>query len=191
MSCCPWLRIAITIGACLAPAAAQCQDAGAPTGSVTGVLRCTPCLRSSRSNISGTAPYYTIRERIYRKVLGEALGNQLDYYSELLNLPLSRSVVRVRLRRLPGAQVCRPPDRLLIANGPDAAALAGRIQAQLLSQPPIVFVEHERGGQFRSRPAIHIGGHSKSRWIWRCGYIPRPATCLSCAAISARCTKRG
>ena len=44
---------------------------------------------------------------------------------------------------------------LLIANGPDEAALAGRLQARLPSQPPIVFVGHDA-----RRPVPKSTGHT-------------------------------
>ena len=47
--------------------------------------------------------------------------------------------------------------KLLIANGPEEAALAGRIQARLPSEPPIVFVEHD------ARPVPKSTGHTYRR----------------------------
>ena len=44
--------------------------------------------------------------------------------------------------------------KLLIANGPVDAALAGRLQARLPSQPPIVFVNHD------ARPVPKSTGHT-------------------------------
>ena len=101
------------------------------------------------------APYYTIRERTYRRVLGDALGDRLDYYSELLDryhfpAPSYESDFEDYLVRKYADRMIK----LLIANGPDAAALAGRIQAQLPSQPPIVFVEHD------ARPVPKSTGHT-------------------------------
>ena len=88
-----------------------------------------------------SAPYYPIRERTYRKVLGDALGDRLDYNSELLDRhhfpdPSYESDFEDYLVR-------KYRDRtidLLIANGADEADLAGRLQARLASQPPIVVV---------------------------------------------------
>ena len=74
----PWLRTAITVAACLAPAAAQCQVTAAPTRSQTRVLTLYALSRNApEGSFLEPAPYYTIRERTYRKVLGDALGDQL------------------------------------------------------------------------------------------------------------------
>ena len=102
------------------------------------------------------APYYTIRERTYRKVLGDALGDRLDYYSELLDRhhfpdPSYESDFEDYLVRKYGDRTID----LLIANGPDEAALAGRLQARLASQPPIVFI-----GRDVRRPVPKSTGHT-------------------------------
>ena len=65
----------------------------------------------------------------------------LDYYSELLDRhhfpdPSYESDFEDYLVRKYGDRTID----LLIANGPDEAALAGRLQARLASQPPIVFI---------------------------------------------------
>ena len=77
-------------------------------------------------------------------MLGDALGARLDYYSELLNRyhfpdPSYESDFEDYLVRKYADRTIK----LLIANGPDEAELAGRLQARLPSQPPIVFVEHD------------------------------------------------
>ena len=123
---------------------AQSQVTAAPTRSQTGVLT---LYALNPDNPDGSfldlAPFYTIRERTFRKVLGDALGDRLDYNSELFDRhhfpdPSYESdfedylVRRYRDRRID----------LLIANGPDEAGLAGRLQARLASQPPIVVVGH-------------------------------------------------
>ena len=147
----PWLRIAITVAACLAPAAAQCQVTAAPTRSQTRVLS----LYTSTLLKDAPRPC-TIRERTYRKVLGDALGDRLDYYSESLNSyhfpdPSYQSDFEDYLVR---KYRDRPID-LLIANGPDEAALAGRLQARLASRPPIVFI-----GLDARRPVPKSTGHT-------------------------------
>ena len=155
----PWLRTAITVAACLAPAAAQCQVTAAPTRSQTRVLTLYSLSKDApEGSFPEPAPYFTIRERTYRKVLGDALGDRLDYYSELLDRyhfpdPSYESDFEDYLVRKYGDRAID----LLIANGPDEAALAGRLQARLASQPPIVFIGHECGGPFPNRPAILIG----------------------------------
>ena len=89
-------------------------------------------------------------------MLGDALGDRLDYYSELLNRhqfpdPSYVSdfedylVRKYRDRRID----------LLIANGTDEAALAGRLQARLTSQPPIVVIGHNA-----RRPVPKSTGHT-------------------------------
>ena len=144
----PWLRTAITVAACLAPAAAQCQATAAPNHSQTRVL--------SLSASSQDAPAYAIRERTYRKVLGDALGDQLNYYSELLdsyNFPdpsYQSDFEDYLVRKYGGRRI-----DLLIANGPTEAALAGRLQARLPSQPPIAFI-----GLDARRPVPRATGHT-------------------------------
>ncbi len=128
---------------------------GTTTDSQTGVLT----LYTARDNgiLPETAPYYKVREQTYRRVLGGALGDQLAYYSELFDPS-----------RLPHASQSDDEDylvrkyadrmiKLLIANGPEEAALAGRLQARLPSEPPIVFVNHD------ARPVPKSTGHSY-RW---------------------------
>ena len=82
----PWLHTALTVAACLTPAAAQGQDTAAPGEGRTGVLTLYSVSQDAPAGaFPEPAPYYTLRERTYRKVLGDALGDQLDYYSELLD----------------------------------------------------------------------------------------------------------
>ena len=158
----PWLRTAITVAACLTPAAAQGQDTAAPTRSQTGVLTLYSLSDDApEGSFPEPAPYYTIRERTYRKVLGDALGDQLDYYSELLDRyhfpdPSYESDFEDYLVRKYADRTIK----LLIANGPDEAALAGRLQARLPSQPPIVFVEHD------ARPVPKSTGYTY-RWAFK------------------------
>ena len=140
----------------------------APTGAVsstatdsqTGVLS----LYTARDNggiLPETAPYYKIREQTYRRVLGGALGDQLAYYSELFDRyrsphPSYQSDDEDYLVRKYADRTIK----LLIANGSDAAALAGRLQGRLPSQPPIVFVEHD------ARPVPKSTGHTY-RWAYK------------------------
>ena len=153
----PWLCAAITVGACLTPAAAQGQDTAAPTR--TGVLS----LYIARDNggiLPETAPFYTIREQTYRRELRAALGDQLAYYSEFLDrYRISQSYQSDDEDYLVRKYADRTIE-LLIANGPDEAALAGRLQARLPSQPPIVFVYHD------ARPVPKSTGHTY-RWAYR------------------------
>ena len=105
---------------------------------------------------SQDAPAYAIRERTYRKVLGDALGDQLNYYSELLDSyhfpdPSYQSDFEDYLVRKYGGRTID----LLIANGPTEAVLAGRLQARLPSQPPIVFI-----GLDARRPVPKSTGHT-------------------------------
>ena len=138
----PWLRTAITVAACLAPAAVECQVTAPSTRGQTRVLVLYALSQDApEGSFLDVAPYYTIRERTYRKVLGDALGDRLDYYSELLDRhhfpdPSYESDFEDYLVRKYGGRTID----LLIANGPDEAALAGRLQARLASRPPIVFI---------------------------------------------------
>ena len=80
----------------------------------------------------------------------------LDYYSELLDSyhfpdPSYESDFEDYLVRKYGDRTID----LLIANGPDEAALAGRLQARLPSQPPIVFI-----GLDARRPVPKSTGHT-------------------------------
>ena len=188
----PWLRAAITVAASLTPAAAQGQDTAAPTGSLTGVLTLYSVSQEAPGGaFPEAAPYYIIRERTYRKVLGDALGDQLDYYSELLDRyhfpdPSYESDFEDYLARKYADRMIK----LLIANGPDEAALAGRLQARLPSQPPIVFVEHD------ARPVPKSTGHTY-RWPFKesldlaLRVHPRhPSRVRLARRISAGCTKR-
>ena len=88
-------------------------------------------------------------------MLGDALGDQLAYYSEFLDRyhfpdPSYKSDFEDYLVRKYADRTIE----LLIANGPDEAALAGRLQARLPSQPPIVFVYHD------ARPVPKSTGHT-------------------------------
>ena len=145
-------------------------DAGRGSGSRYGRAHRQPHRRTDVVSVSQeapggafpeAAPYYIIRERTYRKVLGDALGDQLDYYSELLDRyhfpdPSYESDFEDYLARKYADRMIK----LLIANGPDEAALAGRLQARLPSQPPIVFVEHD------ARPVPKSTGHTY-RWPFK------------------------
>ncbi len=109
-----------------------------------------------KGHFSNRLHIYTIHERTYRKVLGDALGDRLDYYSELLDRhhfpdPSYESDFEDYLVRRYGDRTID----LLIANGPDEAALAGRLQARLASQPPIVFIGHDV-----RRPVPKSTGHT-------------------------------
>ena len=129
----------------------------APTGSQTRVLTLYALSQDAPAgSFLEIAPYYPIRERTYRKVLGDALGDQLDYYSELLDRhhfpdPSYEADFEDYLVRRYGDRTID----LLIANGPDEAALAGRLQARLASQPPIVFI-----GLDVRRPVPKSTGHT-------------------------------
>ena len=153
----PWLRTAITVAACLTPAAAQGQDTAASTRGKTRVLVLYALSRNApEGSVLDIAPFFTIRERTYRKVLGDALGDHLDYYSELLNRnhfpdPSYESDFENYLVRKYGDLSID----LLIANGADEAALAGRLQARLASRPPIVFVGLDVG-----RPVLKSTGYT-------------------------------
>ena len=138
----PWLRTAITVAACLTPAAAECQDTAAPSRNQIRVLTLYALSEEAPDgSFLDIAPFYPIRERTFRKVLGDALGDRLDYNSELLDRhhfpdPSYESDFEDYLVR-------KYRDRtinLLIANGADEADLAGRLQARLASQPPVVVV---------------------------------------------------
>ena len=156
----PWLRTALTVAACLTPAAAQGQDTAAPGEGRTGVLTLYSVSQDAPAGaFPEPAPYYVLRERTYRKVLGDALGDQLDYYSELLDRyhfpgPSYESDIEDYLVRKYANRMIK----VLIANGPVEADLAGRVQARLASQPPIVFV-----GPDVRRPVPRSTGHSY-RW---------------------------
>ena len=142
MRCWLSLRIAITVATCLAPAAVECQVTAPPTRNKTRVLVLYALSHDAAEGLFPVpGPHFIIRERIYRKVLGDALGDQLDYYSELLDRyhfpdPSYEADFEDHLVRKYGD---RPID-LLIANGADEATLAGRLQARLASKPPIVFI---------------------------------------------------
>ena len=102
------------------------------------------------------APWYTITERIYRQLLTDALGDRVDYYTELLDVnhfpdPSYESDFEDYLVR----KYDNRPIDLLIANGITAAALAGRLQARLASHPPIVFI-----GVVTERPVPKSTGHT-------------------------------
>ena len=89
-------------------------------------------------------------------MLGDALGDQLEYYSELVNYHTFpdqsyESDFENYLVRKYGDRTID----VLIANGPDEAALAGRLQARLVSQPPIVFI-----GLDARRPVPKSTGHT-------------------------------
>ena len=153
----PWLRAAITVAACLAPAAVECQVTAPSTRGQTRVLVLYALSEDApEGSFLELAPYYTIRERTYRKVLGDALGDRLDYYSELLDRhhfpnPSYESDFEDYLVRKYGDRAID----LLIANGTDEAALAGRLQARLASQPPIVVIGHDV-----RRPGPKSTGHT-------------------------------
>ena len=127
---------------CLAPAAVDCQVTAPPTPDKTRVLVLYALSHDAAEGLFPVpGPHFAIRDRIYRKVLGDALGDRLDYYSELLDRyqfpdPSYESDFEDHLVRKYGD---RSID-LLIANGADEANLAGRLQARLASQPPIVFI---------------------------------------------------
>ena len=153
----PCFRTAITVAVCLAPAAVECQVTAPSTRSQTRVLVLYALSQDSpEGSFLDVAPYYTIRERTYRKVLGDALGDRLDYYSELLNRnnfpdqSYESDFEDYLVRKYGGRTI-----DLLIANGADEAALAGRLQARLPSRPPIVFV-----GLDVERPVPKSTGHT-------------------------------
>ena len=75
----PWLRVAITAAMSLAPAAAECQVTAPSTRAQTRVL--------SLQTLLPETPWYMTTDRIYRQRLTDALGDQLDYYSEFLDRP--------------------------------------------------------------------------------------------------------
>ena len=151
------LRTAIAVGACLSPVAAQCQVTAASTRSQTRVLVLYALSRDAPEAIfPEPAPHYTVRERVYRSMLGDALGDQLEYYSELVNYhtfpdqSYESDFENYLVRKYGDRKI-----DLLIANGPDEATLAGRLQARLVSQPPIVFI-----GPGARRPVPKSTGHT-------------------------------
>ena len=74
----PCLCTTIAVAACLAPAAVQGQDTAAPSRSQTRVLSLDASfLRTLPPTLSVSGPTGS--------VLGDALGDQLNYYSELLD----------------------------------------------------------------------------------------------------------
>ena len=187
----PWLRTAITVAACLTPAAAQGQDTAAPTRSLTGVLTLYSLTEDAPGgSFPEAAPYYTIRERTYRKVLGDALGDQLDYYSELLDRyhfpdPSYESDFEDYLVRKYADRTIK----LLIANGPDEAALAGRLQARLPSQPPIVFVDHDAAASSEiDRLYLSVAIQGVARF-GAAGASRHPSRVRRARRISAGCTR--
>ena len=137
-----WLCTAITLAACLTPAATQGQVTAAPPRSQIRVLVLYALSRDAPEAIfPEPAPFFTVRERIYRSMLADALGDQLEYYSELVNYHTFpdqsyESDFENYLVRKYGDRTID----VLIANGPDEATLAGRLQARLVSRPPIVFI---------------------------------------------------
>ena len=178
------LRTAIAVGACLSPVAAQCQVTAASTRSQTRVLVLYALSRDAPEAIfPEPAPHYTVRERVYRSMLGDALGDQLEYYSELVNYHTfpDRSYESDFENYLVRKYGDRKID-LLIANGPDEATLAGRLQARLVSQPPIVFI-----GPGARRPVPKSTGHTyryamKESLDLALRMHPGHATRSSCAA---------
>ncbi len=145
----PWVRIAITATMCLAPAAVEGQVTAPSTRGQTRVV--------SLETLRPETPASVTTERIYRQRLSDALGDRLDYNSELLNVyhfpdPLYESQFEDYLVR----KYHNRPIDLLLANGPTAAAVAGRLQTRLASHPPVVIV-------FRSaseRPVGKSTGHT-------------------------------
>ena len=160
----PWLHTALTVAACLTPAAAQGQGTATPGEGRTGVLTLYSVSQDAPAGaFPEPAPYYALRERTYRKVLGDALGDQLDYYSELLDR-----------YHFPGASyesdiedflVRKYADRMikvLIANGPVEADLAGAgTGAARVSAANRVPRPRRAAAGSTNRPAIRIGGPFK------------------------------
>ena len=128
----PRLRIAITATMCLAPAAVECQVTVPSTRGQTRVV--------SLQTLRPETPWSVTSERIYNQRLSDALGDRLDYNAELLNVyhfpdALYESQFEDYLVR----KYHNRPIDLLLANGPTAIAVAGRLQTRLASHPPIVF----------------------------------------------------
>ena len=199
----PWLRTALTV-ACLTPAAAQGQGTAAPTRSQIGVLTLYTAtfVETPGGPIPETAPRYMIREEIYRRVLGDALGDQLDYYSETLDrYQFPDPSVRIRLRRLSCAQICRPDDqtadREWPGRGPSCGAVTGAAPvstADRVRQPrcaasseidrPCVSVCHERVARFSAAGASRHP--SRVRRVRRIRDMGRRKVSLAGARAAAR-----
>ena len=131
----------------------------------TGVVRLAQ--RRRRRILPDDGSHYTIRERIYRKVLGDALGDQLDYYSELLDRyhfpdPSYESDFEDYLVRKYARPDDRPADREWPGRGRSCGAVTGAARvstADRVHRPrcaaassqidrPYVSVCHERVARF-------------------------------------------
>jgi hypothetical protein len=171
----PWLRIALTIAACLAPRMALCQVTPEFTRTQVRVL--------SLDTLPPDSVWTTIAERIYRRSLRDAFGDQVEFYSERLDVynfpdPSFESDFEDFLVR---KYENRPMD-LLIAGGKTAAAFAGRLQARFAAHPPIVF-----HGTFNEKPVPKSAGYSfeyalKQSLDLALRVHPDTVTCSSCAA---------
>ena len=176
----PWLRTAITVAACLAPAAAQCQVTAAPSRSQTRVLSLYRLVLPGRSPAPITPSVSGPTGRCW--VTHWAIS--LNYYSELLdsyNFP--DPSYRIRLRRLSRAQVWWPDDRPADRERPDRGRSCGAVTgaapvstADRVHRPrcaaassqidrPYLSACHERVARFGAAGASRIH-----------------ATCSSCAA---------
>ena len=110
----------MTATMCLAPAAVECQVTAPSTRGQTRVV--------SLETLRPETPWAVTTERIYRQRLSDALGDRLDYNSELLNVyhfpdQLYESQFEDYLVR----KYHNRPIDLLLANGPTAAARGGTL----------------------------------------------------------------
>ena len=143
-----WRPIAIAAVVCLAPAAVECQVTAPSTQGQTRVL--------SLQTLRPETPWYVTTDRIYRQRLTDALGDRVEYYTELLDVnhfpdPAYESDFEDYLVR----KYHNRPIDVLLAHGITATAVAGRLQARLASHPPIVFT-----GVVEERPGPKSTGHT-------------------------------
>ena len=123
--------------------------------------RCTPS-RDNGGILPETAPYYIIREQTYRRVLGDALGDQLAYYSELFDrYRFPDPSYQSDDRRLSRAQVCRPDDQTADREWPGRGRSCGAVTGAARVSTADRVRRATTRGQFRNRPAIRIGGRYK------------------------------
>jgi PAS domain S-box-containing protein len=127
-----WLPVVVAIAASLVPGALRAQVLAEPPRTQTRVL--------TLYALSPGAPFYTISEQVFRRVLGAGFNDQVDYYSEVIDFhrfsdPSYWPDFEEYLVRKYQA---RPID-LLIATGGSETAFAVRLRERIASRPPIVF----------------------------------------------------
>ena len=176
-----------------APAAAQGQDTAAPTRSPTGVL--TLYILSARTLPEGHFPK---RLRITPSVSGPTGRCWVTHWAiSLTTTPSYLTATTFQTRRtnptsktiwcagMPTGTI-----KLLIANGPDEAALAGRLQARLPSQPPIVFVGARCAASSEiDRPYVSVC-HERVARFGAAGASRHPSRVRRARRITAGCTER-